>query len=395
MELLYLIASFAIVIALIWLKINIGVSIFVGSLVLAFLFGMSPGDAVAALYHSATSWETIRLVLIIAFIMGMTSVFSQIGYLKDMETAASNLFPKAKYSLAMLPALIGLMPMPAGALVSAPMIEPVAGKFEMSPTDKTLVNYWFRHVWEHSWPMYQAIVIASALVGISIREMSTKMFPLTILMALIGYVLLIRPLPDAGSGEGDVKTGLRLLLKSTSPILIIILASIVLGLDMVYGAFLGFIAALIPNLRRVDVKKVLAYALQPKIVFLLVAVMYFKYVLQVTGAVETLPNAMISMNLPVVLVLMVTPFIVGLMTGISFAYVGMTFPLLLPFFTSFDMVALAYLSGYMGMLFSPVHLCFVFSAEYYGAELRRVYLRLLPPALLLFAGGVAYIALVL
>ena len=395
MELPYLIASFTIVIVLIWLKINIGVSIFVGSVVLAFLFGMSPGDAVVAIYHSATSWETIRLVLIIAFIMGMTSVFSQIGYLKDMETAASNLFPKAKYSLAMLPALIGLMPMPAGALVSAPMIEPVAKKFEMKAEDKTLVNYWFRHVWEHSWPMYQAIVIASALVGISIREMSTKMFPLTVLMALIGYVLLIRPLPDAGSGEGDIKTGLRLLLKSTYPILVIILVSIVLGIDMVYGALLGFLSALIPNLRRVDLKKVIAHALQPKIVFLLVAVMYFKYVLQATGAVETLPKAMMSMNLPVVLVLMVTPFIVGLMTGISFAYVGMTFPLLLPFFTGFDMVALAYLSGYMGMLFSPVHLCLVFSAEYYRAELGRVYLRLFPPALLLFIGGVAYIALVL
>ncbi len=395
MELLYLIASFAIVLALIWLKVNIGISIFTGSLVLALLFKMSPVDAAVALYHSTTSWETIRLVLIIAFIMGMTSVFSQTGYLKAMEAAASNLFPKAKYSLAMLPALIGLMPMPAGALVSAPMIEPVAGKFEMSPMDKTLVNYWFRHIWEHSWPMYQAIVIASAILGISIREMSTKMFPLTILMALLGYFLLIRPLPDDSSGKGDIKTGLRLLLKSTYPILIIILASIVLGLDMVYGAFLGFIAAFLPNLRSVDLKKVLAYALQPKIVFLLVAVMYFKYVLQVTGAVKTLPNAMISMDLPIVLVLMITPFIVGLMTGISFAYVGMTFPLLLPFFTGFDKIALAYLSGYMGMLFSPVHLCLVFSAEYYGADLRKVYLRLFIPAMLLFIGGIAYIVLVL
>ena len=395
MELLYLISSFAIVLALIWLKVNIGVSIFTGSLVLAFLFGMSPGDAAVALYHSTTSWETIRLVLIIAFIMGMSSIFSQTGYLKDMEIAASNIFPKAKYSLAMLPALIGLMPMPAGALVSAPMIEPVAGKFEMSPMDKTLVNYWFRHVWEHSWPMYQAIVIASAILGISIREMSIKMFPLTILMTLLGYFLLIRPLPDDSSGKGDVKTGLRLLLKSTYPILIIVLTSIVLGLDMVYGAFLGFLTAFLPNLRSVDLKKVLAYALQPKIVFLLVAVMYFKYVLQVTGAVKTLPNAMISMNLPIVLVLMVTPFIVGLMTGISFAYVGMTFPLLLPFFTGFDKVALAYLSGYMGMLFSPVHLCLVFSAEYYGADLKKVYLRLFIPAMLLFIGGIAYIVLVL
>ncbi|ASJ06407.1 TIGR00529 family membrane protein [Thermococcus pacificus] len=395
MEVLYLVLSFAVVIALIWLKINIGLSIFAGSLVLAFLFGMSPPEIAVALYRSATSWETLRLVLIIASIMGMTSVVSQIGYLKDMERAASELFPKAKYSLAMLPALIGLMPMPAGALVSAPMIEPVAGRFEMDPSDKTLVNYWFRHVWEHSWPMYQAIVIASAIVGLSIREISTKMFPLTVLMALIGYLIFIRPLPDEGSGSGNRWAGFWLLLKSTYPILVIILISIVLGIDMVYGALLGFLSALLPNIKRVNVREVATHALQPKIVFLLISIMYFKYILEATGAVEALPKAMLAMNLPVILILMLTPFIVGLMTGISFAYVGMTFPLLLPFFKSFDAIALAYLSGYMGMLFSPVHLCLVFSAEYYGAELRRVYLKLLAPAAALFVLGLTYIFFVL
>lgn len=392
---LYLLLSFAVVIGLIRLKVNIGISIFIGSVILGLLFGMKPYNLVRSLYLSTTSWETIRLILIIVFIMALTSVFSQIGYLHDMETAIKELFPRAKYSLAMLPALIGLMPMPAGALVSAPMIEQVANRLKLKPEEETVINYWFRHVWEHSWPMYQAIIIASALTGVSVREFSLKMFPLTIIMVTIGYLLLIRPVKDYEKIKGDRRKGALLLVKTTYPILVIIFISIILGYDMVYGALIGFLSAFIPHFRRVSKKEIIKHALQPKIVFLLIAVMYFKYLLQVTGAVQSLPRAILELNLPVVLVIVLTPFLVGLMTGISFASVGMTFPLLLPFFTGFNRIALAYLSGYMGMLFSPVHLCLVFSAEYYNAELGRVYRQMLAPALLLFITGLLYIILIL
>ncbi len=395
MDLIYLLLSFVVVIALIRLRVNVGVSIFTGSVILGLLFGMRPYGLVDALYTSSTSWGTIRLILIIVFIMALTSVFSQIGYLKDMETAIKELFPKAKYSLAMLPALIGLMPMPAGALVSAPMIEQVANRLNLEPEEETLVNYWFRHVWEHSWPMYQAIIIASALTGVSVRDFSLKMLPLTLIMITIGYLLLIRPIKDPEEIKGDRRKGAVLLIKTTYPILIIILISVVLGYDMVYGALIGFLAAFIPHYRRVSKKEIIKHALQPKILFLLIAVMYFKYLLQVTNAVETLPRTILELNLPVVLVIVLTPFVVGIMTGISFAYVGMAFPLLLPFFTGFDKIALAYLSGYMGMLFSPVHLCLVFSAEYYKAELGNVYRKMLVPAFLLFAAGVLYIYTIL
>ena len=395
MDLLYLLLSFAVVIIMIRFKINVGISIFAGSVILGLLFRVSPAGLLRALYVSSTSWETVRLILIIVFIMALTSVFSQIGYLRDMETAIKELFPNAKYSLAMLPALIGLMPMPAGALVSAPMIEEVANRLNLNPEEETLINYWFRHVWEHSWPMYQAIIIASAVTGVSVREFSMKMFPLTLLMITVGYFLLIRPVKDYGSSEGNRALGLKLLIKTTYPILIIIIISVVLGYDMVYGALIGFLSALVPHFMRVSKREIIKHALQPKIVFLLIAVMYFKYLLQSTGAVETLPRTILELNLPVVLVITTTPFLVGLMTGISFAYVGMTFPLLLPFFTGFDKIALAYLSGYMGMLFSPVHLCLVFSAEYYKAELGRVYRKMLIPAVLLFVTGVLYIILVL
>ena len=394
-ELLYLLVSFGVIIGFIRLKINIGVSIFLGSLLLGVLFGLGPKKLLTSLYISSTEWSTVRLILIIVSIMALTGIFSQIGYLKLMEKATKDLFPNEKYSLAALPALIGLLPMPAGALVSAPMIETIADKLNVSPERKTIINYWFRHIWEHSWPMYQAIIIASAILDITVREFSTKMFSLTLVMILVGYLFFLRPIKSQEDENRNTKEGLKLFLKSTYPIMVIILISIVLGYDMVYGAFIGFLSALIPHFNRINHKELVKYALQPKIIFLLLSVMYFNKLLEVTGAVEALPKTIIELNLPVVLVIGLTPFLIGLMTGISFAYVGMAFPLLLPFFTGFDKIALAYLSGYVGMLFSPVHLCLVFSAEYYNADLGKVYKAMLIPGLVLFLLGVVYISFLL
>lgn len=394
-ELLYLLVSFGVIIGFIRLKINIGVSIFLGSLLLGVLFGLGPKKLLTSLYISSTEWSTVRLILIIVSIMALTGIFSQIGYLKLMEKATKALFPNEKYSLAALPALIGLLPMPAGALVSAPMIETIADKLNVSPERKTIINYWFRHIWEHSWPMYQAIIIASAILDITVREFSTKMFSLTLVMILVGYLFFLRPIKSQEDENRNTKEGLKLFLKSTYPIMVIILISIVLGYDMVYGAFIGFLSALIPHFNKINHKELVKYALQPKIIFLLLSVMYFNKLLEVTGAVEALPKTIIELNLPVVLVIGLTPFLIGLMTGISFAYVGMAFPLLLPFFTGFDKIALAYLSGYMGMLFSPVHLCLVFSAEYYNADLGKVYKAMLIPGLVLFLLGAAYISFLL
>jgi len=394
-ELLYLLVSFGVIIGFIRLKINIGVSIFLGSLLLGVLFGLGPKKLLTSLYISSTEWSTVRLILIIVSIMALTGIFSQIGYLKLMEKATKDLFPNEKYSLAALPALIGLLPMPAGALVSAPMIETIADKLNVPPERKTIINYWFRHIWEHSWPMYQAIIIASAILDITVREFSTKMFSLTLVMILVGYLFFLRPIKSQEDKNRNTKEGLKLFLKSTYPIMVIILISIVLCYDMIYGAFIGFLSALIPHFNRINHKELVKYALQPKIIFLLLSVMYFNKLLEVTGAVEALPKTIMELNLPVVLVIALTPFLIGLMTGISFAYVGMAFPLLLPFFTGFDKIALAYLSGYMGMLFSPVHLCLVFSAEYYNADLGRVYKVMLIPGLVLFLLGVVYISFLL
>jgi len=76
----------------------------------------------------------------------------------------------------------------------------------------------------------------------------------------------------------------------------------------------------------------------------------------------------------------------GFATGISMGFVGISLPLLVPFIALGSQVngyalMLAYMSGYVGVLLSPLHLCLILSTEYFKASFAKVYKLLLPPLL--------------
>jgi uncharacterized protein len=123
-----------------------------------------------------------------------------------------------------------------------------------------------------------------------------------------------------------------------------------------------------------------------KTLLLVVGVLAFKGVMEDSGVVETLPGFFAELGVPLVLVLFALPFLVGLLTGITVAYVGITFPLLLPLMggipPDLGLLVFAYASGFAGVMFSPVHLCLVLTRDYFRADLSPIYRTMLVPELL-------------
>ena len=70
--------------------------------------------------------------------------------------------------------------------------------------------------------------------------------------------------------------------------------------------------------------------------------------------------------------------------GLTIAFVGITFPILMPLMggapPSLGLLALAFGSGFAGVMLSPVHLCLVLSGEYFNADMAKVYQRLWLPS---------------
>ena len=119
-----------------------------------------------------------------------------------------------------------------------------------------------------------------------------------------------------------------------------------------------------------------------KLFTLVVAVMAFKGVVESSGAADSLPETFTSLGIPETAIVYLIPFIVGLLTGYSYAAVGISFPIimayLVPGTVNLDMILLAYTGGLMGLLLSPVHLCLVLTRDYFKADLFKTYISLLP-----------------
>jgi hypothetical protein len=103
---------------------------------------------------------------------------------------------------------------------------------------------------------------------------------------------------------------------------------------------------------------------------------------------------LISKDVPLLLLGMLLPMVTGLLTGLTAAFVGIAFPMVLSFFNAQTLPSvfpILYLSGFSGVLLSPMHLCFIFSCRFFEASFKKVYRLLIPATLMLFAWGIIWL----
>ena len=136
-------------------------------------------------------------------------------------------------------------------------------------------------------------------------------------------------------------------------------------------------------------------SIQFRTVFLVASVMVFKRILEVSGALNSLTRVFQPEGLTAYILLFIVPFSLALLTGVNHAYVGISFPILLPIFGAShpDMVLVlfAYVSGFVGILLSPAHLCLFLTLDYFRADIRQTYKILIWPAAVIFLA--AFLAL--
>lgn len=381
---LALLLSLAGMLVLLRLRVPAGVAIFVGSLILMVLaqpLSIVPGLLAQAIWNLGT----LRLLVIVVTALTLSYLMEARGLLSGLAATLERFSPRL--AMYIIPAMVGLVPMPAGALVSAAAVQGLAERMGLSPERATFVNYWFRHVWEFSLPMYPAIIIASVVLSLKLSTVVVTLLPLTGLALISGIVLSHRMLKVRAAFSENGSSNLTLeLLRNSWPVLLLVML-ILLGLDAGWAFPLVLLAfALQQRVHWSDLARGLKYGFSPLILLLICAVMLYKGVIEDAGAATSLFLGMQSLGLPAAFSLMSLPFLIGLAAGASFGFAGIVFPLLAPLILapgcSYALL-LAYASGMVGLLLSPAHLCLTLSAEYFKARLSVVYRYLLPPLILI------------
>ena len=376
------------------LKWDLGLALFLDSALVAVLFGMRPADFGRGVLSAVTSSETLELVGIIVLVLYLGQFLQAGGHFRQMVDSLRNLVRDPRLILAIPSAFIGLLPMMAGAMMGAPIVEEAGRRWQLTPAWKTFFNYWFRHIWEYSWPLYMNVILAAAIFRIPIKRICLVQFPFTVLAAAVGVVVLFRAVPYLPP-EKPPRRNVRDLVRvfwSIWPIILTILLIFVLRLNMLLAlAAAAVLTQVVTRLSWKERRRIILESLSLKIVLLTAALMVFKRILEASGALDSVVRAFPPHGAWAYLLLFAAPFLVAVLTGVNQAFVAITFPLLLPIVgrSEPDMILImfAYVSGFCGILLSPAHLCLALTADYFKAELRDVYRILLLPVGVIFSAA--------
>lgn len=372
-------------------KWDLGLVLFIGTLLTGVAFRLDFPVLARNILEALISTETLSLFGIIILVLYLGNLLQLKGNFKKMVDSFKNLIPEPRLILALPSSFIGLLPMIGGALMSAPIVEEAGQRWKLTPAWKTFLNYWFRHIWEYSWPLYVNMILASAILQIPIKRIATVQFPFTVLAAILGLIILfkhVHRLPDEKTGGKFLKSLLNLIL-SIWPIFLVIMLIFVFKFSMLLAlAATAFLTQIFFRMDFRERSRILWQSISLKTLFLIASVMVFKRILEVSGALESVTGVFQSEGISAYLLLFAVPFFLGLLTGVNHAYVGISFPILLPIFGSENpdmvLVMFAYVSGFVGILLSPTHLCLVLTLDYFKAELRDVYKILLWPSVVIF-----------
>jgi len=395
-------------------KVSMGNAFFLGAISLALLFGLGFTTMFRSAAASVFDPKTLSLAVIVSLILILSSSMEEGGQMKRLLFNFQGLVSSPRLNLAIFPALIGLLPMPGGAVFSAPMVKELGHATTFGPDRLSYINYWYRHIWEYWWPLYPGVLLTTTLANINLWAFVALMCPLTIIAIICGYLPIKKKYHHTVYHDNtDRRPPLKPFLRELSPIIIVICVGMPLGILLSY-AFptctiskeTGLCFALILStfwtwhingMDRLLIRKIMTDPHLLSMIYLVLSILVFKGMMEDSHAVTAISRELGHLHVPLILITVILPFLVGGVVGITIAFVGSTFPILIllistvgetPFMLAYIMLAMT--SGFIGVLLSPLHLCLLLSNQYFGTTLNAVYRHLWLPCLCLLISGIIY-----
>ncbi|MCK4435494.1 DUF401 family protein [Candidatus Bathyarchaeota archaeon] len=388
--LLTLVVSFIVLAAMLYRRISIGVTLVSCAIVMSVLTIDLP-DIVWVFAETTRDLTTISLVTVTFGIGLLGLLYKETGMLINLSRSIGELLKNPKLVVSTLPAILGLLPVPGGALMSAPLVESAAEKLGLGNAKKTYVNMWFRHIIFPIYPMGQFIILTAALTNTQISSILMRQIPVVAVMTLAGYLVVLRKSTVSNSGTRRIKLGenLKKFLLSFSPILAMILTVALLQVDVSVAAFIGiFLLILIAKPTKQMLVKTISNIAIYKVALAAYGAMLLRSVVSASGISEALGQTIAATNIGEVVLLSVIPVVLGFLVGLPSGSVAISVPIIAGVITFTPRSAsLLFISAFLGYLAAPTHLCLVLTTDYFKSSLSKVYRFLVPSVIVSFGAA--------
>ncbi|MHA2391067.1 MAG: DUF401 family protein [Promethearchaeota archaeon] len=376
--------SFIIIIGIVMVlsKYELGIILTLGALGFAILAGVNVWQS---LINVLSNPSILALIIIMILIPILGGIMEESGLMMEM---IHKMRISRKASLMMIPALFGLLPVPGGALMSAPIVQQI--DTEEDANIKVSINVWYRHMLIMIYPISSSLIVASFLTKINLYILVLGLVPGLIVMWVIGYITLVRKIsPFLDQGERDLKRAFR-------NVLPIIIAPMIDFVGRVFFNFsvpevfllIGLVFSIWIALRfgKMSFSSIMTISKKMKIwrfPLIIFSMFIFLEVFVLSGA----PDEIASINLSVFLLILMG-FLLGFATGRIQLPISILIPIYLAPVTVLTMSLLDFIFIYtsisLGYLITPLHPCVAYSTEYFETNFTKVVKTLGKPILFSF-----------
>jgi len=416
LNLIGVIIAFIVILFLIRKKVNFGLSLILGSLIVG-VFSLQvitpldiPKAMVEASFYSFENQqlmtETFELALLMTLIFVLAKSMQETAAITRLIESLRTFFSKGGI-LAVIPAVYGLMPVPGGALFSAPLIDKEGDKFKLKNNQKNFLNIWFRHIWFPIYPISSAMILICSIKfsGVPIQHLILANLPAFLAVIIIGLIFLARftrNAPKQTSTTHRDYRGLVFILPPVIPLLFYPLKLVGFSETRCFLVGVSVSLLLLYFLLDVDPKtygEILKNSLTWNLASAIFGIMILREMIRISQMHVLVTEVMQTLAFPALLIVLLIPLLLGLLTGYNLGAVALSYPLVDPFFafTGVQLLGLTsaiFISSLIGYLISPIHLCNVLSSEYLKTDTTRMYKMFLPAAVGVLCIQILFVILV-
>lgn len=384
------IISFAFLAMLVYKRVSLEITLLSTSLLLALL---SLDFAVIPFVFAGTAVDSTTLSLVGATlgIMLLSQLYKETGKVEDVSQSLGEIIKNSKVIVSVLPAVVGLLPVAGGALMSAPLIEPEADNLRMDKKRRVYVNVWFRHIIFPVYPVSQVLILLSALTGVPLFSVILRQVPVVLAMVTTGYFLGLWRVQMRSKRskrlENSPSENLATLIKAFLPIFVMIFVVIAFGWDVFVASLIGL--ALLMFIARPGFNVLRKTFSNPSVYTIALAAfgaMLLRNVTLTSGVSDVLGSMISNEQISEVILLLVLPAVLAFLVGSPSGGIAITVPILEAVLKFTPKTAsLLYSAAYLGYVGAPTHLCLVLTAKYFKTPLNTVYKYMIPSLAVSFA----------
>jgi len=396
--------GFILIVGLVIAKKPLALAMFAGTLVTGLGAGLGFDGLAKVWWGAITHRDSLELAAMVGCITLLSHIMAKSGLHDRLVAATIKLLRSAKLAVMVIPPLIGAMPIPGGAIVSAPLVDKPADLLGLSQSRKAAINLVFRHANFFILPFSSSLVLAAKLIQVDLYYLISKLFPLALVIWLVGYLTLVRDArpvaasatgasPEGSAAAGQLAAGLdvgagpgagagREFLVAASPILLALGVGFAFGLPFWLAVSFGILLALALTWRTHPWTAAgLARGIDVKLIAAMFAIMGFRGVVVGGQSLSQVAALFEASSIPLPVLGFFLAFAISIVSANHNTTLGIVYPMILPLVAPQQVMAYAMLmfaGSFVAYFGSPLHLCAILTNDYCKVSLAESFREFYP-----------------